>query len=117
MLPTVPLFAPAGWRAYCVPGLMLAFSLMLLLGLNYYPKASQPVVVFFLPGTTKIQTLDAAIGSGANIVAAGAFASSLIVQSESPDFFSRLHKAGAWLIVDATGKSGCLSSEISRGKS
>lgn len=96
-------------HAWLVPSLLLAFSLALTGSLEFQPRPRQPVVVFFAPGTTRDQALAAALQAGANVLALGGWANSLVVQSENPRFFARLHESGAWLIADAIGKAGCIS--------
>ena len=99
--------ASGGWRACLLPSLVLAFSLVLVGALEFYPHPTDPVVVFFAPGVTERDTLLAAINAGANIIGKGVSANSLVVQSDDPHFFQRLHQSGVWLIADAIGKSGC----------
>jgi hypothetical protein len=97
----------AEWRAILLPGTLLAASLTLIAWLQFAPQPSRPVVVFFRPGISRASALLATVSAGGRIIAAGAWDNSLIAQSADPDFFRHLHRAGAWLIADATGHGGC----------
>ena len=88
--------------------LMLLGSLFVAGWLEYRPvRSDAPILGIFSPFAGANGAMQAAIASGANIVAPSPVSFALIVQSDDPEFFARLHRAGAWLLLDATGRGLC----------
>jgi hypothetical protein len=97
-------FAPAA--------LLLASSSLSIGWLHYRPEPARPTLVVFAPGTTGDEAILKSAGAGANLVAVGRLPGSAIVQSDDPSLRARLIEAGAWLMLDATGRGDCASSAI-----
>lgn len=95
------------WRAYLVPSALLLVSILLIGWLDFRPTPSRPVLVIFSPMTSNTEAFVAAASAGGRILGLGGLANSVVAQSDEPAFFTRLHQAGAWFIVDAFGRAGC----------
>lgn len=71
------------------------------------PKSGAPVVVIASPfGHGALAVVAAADG---RLVAATRFESIVVGVSDEPDFLARLRKAGAFLLLDGRGLTGCLT--------
>ena len=87
---------------------ILAFSLLALGWLIYQPRDNAaPQLVFFSPFDGGEAALVSALGAGAKIIAKSPLPFALIVQSDDPAFDLRLKQAGAWLMLDASGRGLC----------
>lgn len=97
--------------AELVPALALLTVSTLTMGwLEYRPvDPHAPLLVWFSPRLDADATFAAAAASGGRIVARGPLPFTIVMQSDDPGFSQRLHRAGAWLMLDASGRGGCLS--------
>ena len=96
--------ASAVWPA----ALMLLGSFLAVGWLQYRPvRSDAPVLGVFSPFAGADAATRAAAAAGANIVAPSPVPFALIVQSDDPEFFVRMRRAGAWLLFDATGRGLC----------
>ena len=105
------ILSPSERGGSLIPALLLLIVSTLAIGwLEYRPlDPKAPILVWFSPRYSTGATFSAVIRAGGRIVANGPVPFSMIVQSNRPGFFSRLHHEGAWLLLDATGRGGCLS--------
>ena len=97
-----------GIGAYLPALAVLAFSALGTAWLDYRPTdPSHATLALFSPGLSHEDAFAAVARAGGNIVSGAPLPFALIVQSNDPNFFARLRKAGAWLLLDATGRGGC----------
>jgi hypothetical protein len=66
-----------------------------------------PLLSIFSPMANENSILAATIAAGGKIIAKSPLPFALIVQSDDPDFVARMRDAGAWLVLDATGRGLC----------
>ncbi|MDE1900873.1 MAG: hypothetical protein KGI37_04405 [Alphaproteobacteria bacterium] len=94
-----------------LPALCLLIGSTAILGwMEYRPQyTGSPVFAVFSPFLTADQTRRIAENIGANIVTESRFPFALIVQSDAPYFSRRLHEAGAWMVLDASGRGNCMA--------
>lgn len=90
-------------------GLLLAASLAAMVALRLAPSDAVGIVAAYFP-----PTLDTAAAVGriaaadGRLVTAGGVFGMWLVQSDEAGLPERLYRAGAWLVLDAGGASGCL---------
>ena len=97
-------FVSASWPAI----LVLVFSVLGAAWLQFRPVRDEaPLLSIFSPLTSENAALAATIAAGGKIIAKSPLPFALIVQSDDPDFIARMRRAGAWLLLDATGRGLC----------
>ncbi|HYH21194.1 MAG TPA: hypothetical protein VD995_21510 [Azospirillum sp.] len=90
-------------------GLLLAGSLAALIALRLAPpEAAGIVAAYFPPTLDTADTVRRIADADGRLVTAGGVSGMWLVQSERSGFPERLYRAGAWLVFDAEGASGCL---------
>ncbi|HYH39662.1 MAG TPA: hypothetical protein VD860_15675 [Azospirillum sp.] len=90
-------------------GLLLAGSLAATLALQLAPpEGSGLVAAWFPPGVAPGEAVGRIAAADGRLVTAGGVAGLWIVFSEETGFAGRLYDAGAWLVLNAEGASGCL---------
>jgi len=98
-----------GWGALWPAGLLLAVSLAATAALHLAPSETAGMVAaWFPPGVSSGDAVRRIAEADGRLVTAGGMSGVWIVHSDQAGFASRLYGAGAWLVVDAEGASGCL---------
>lgn len=98
----------ARFGAYIPALLLLALSTLGVAWLDFQPKGhGARTLVMFSPAMDGGEALRAVVQAGGSVVARAPLPFSLVARSDDPAFYARLRKAGAWLLLDATGKGGC----------
>jgi hypothetical protein len=88
--------------------LLLAFSVLAAGWLQFRPlPGNGPLLGVFSPFQGAEAATAAALAAGARLVSASPLPFALVVQSDDPGFRERLSAAGAWLVLDATGRGLC----------
>lgn len=98
-----------GWVAW-LPACALLLASTLALGWLIFSPTDQherPIIVFFAPWHDRNETTNAVLSAGGSLVGGSVLPFGIIVQSNDPAFHDRLHKAGAWMILDAKGHGLC----------
>jgi hypothetical protein len=73
------------------------------------PVEGHEVAVFTVPWSSEHDLHRVAAQTGAQVVAVGGYGRLAILRSSQPDFIGRLYTAGAWLILDGSIVSNCIS--------
>ena len=76
--------------------------------LSLAPPVSGPVAALFPPWWTATRSLVAASGAGTP-VRFGAAGFVVVLMPDTQDAAARLHRAGAWLVLDPKALGGCVS--------
>jgi hypothetical protein len=98
------------WPQWLCPIALLLVSWVWVVALVVQVHPGDDVVaVVFPPWWGADRTLAAVASARSAIVRTGGLSSIFIVQPAEPDGLERLHKAGAWLTVDAKAVGACFA--------
>lgn len=99
---------PSAWR---FPLLVLAIGFIGAAALGMQPRPGRPVAAVFPPWWGLTRAFGAAAAAGGNVLRSGAWPALIVTQSPDPGFATRLHAAGAWLVLDPFGFGTCGSTQ------
>jgi len=103
--------APRRLRDGSLPAMLLAaFSLLWTGGLTIWPRAGEPVAVFFPPWVSSSAAFAGTLAAGAaDVRGFGGWSSVVVAQSPDPAFVHQLRHAGAVFVLRASPLTGCAS--------
>ena len=93
-----------------LPVLLLAVTLCCAGWLDLAPRPGQPVLAVFPPWWSRAEALEAMIVADGDLVSPGRWPDVLIAASSTAGLGKRLHRQGAWLLLDPRGLAGCAAS-------
>ncbi len=93
-----------------LPGLLLAATLCCTAWLDLAPRPGQPVLAVFPPWWSRAEALQAMIAADGDLVSPGRWPDMLTAASSRAGLGKRLHRQGAWLLLDPRGLAGCAAS-------
>ncbi|MGI4745580.1 MAG: hypothetical protein ACRYGI_02560 [Janthinobacterium lividum] len=96
-------------NAWIVPGLLLFGSVAGAAWLELAPRPDRPLVAIFPPWWWTSRAIDAVTRADGNLVGLGRWPNMVVTRSSTPNFGHRLHRAGAWLLIDARSLAGCMT--------
>jgi hypothetical protein len=89
--------------------LLMAASIVGLAGLEARPGDGRTVAAIFPPWIGGAVAFGRMADAGGEVVRAGLLDTILVGHSEDPGFVGRLHRMGAWLVLDPVAFGGCLT--------
>ena len=74
---------------------------------NYAPRRNDNVAVVFAPWIDAREAIVQALGAGASLVRSARLPFVVVVRPSSPEFFAKVRRNGALLVLDASLFRGC----------
>ena len=96
-------------RPFLAAFVLMAASSFVLGGLEAQPKDGGDVAAVFPPWISGTGAFERVAEAGGAVIRAGVVDTILVAHSDDSDFARRLHRAGAWLVLDPVAFGGCLA--------
>jgi hypothetical protein len=98
------------WAALCKVGLLVVLVLAMLVAVRVLGRATPgQYMVLTSPSVLAADAMDLVYEAGGGVMTFSAVPGLVIAKSAAPDFAQMVRLRGAWLVLPAPGRFGCLS--------